>query len=118
MQTKSQKQHINYEPNRHEDTPKENKSFTETAAPLQGSAGRQKIEKTNDFGQAGQVWQRFSQEEQDQLIKNLTADLSTVDSKTVLRAICNFYIADAELGNRIAASLNVDITPYLKHIQA
>jgi catalase len=117
MQTKPQEQHINYEPNRYSDTPKENPAFNETLSPLNGSAGRQKIEKTNDFGQAGQVWQRYSSEEKAQLIKNLTGDLSKVESKTVLRAICNFYIADAELGNRLAESLNVDITPYLQHIQ-
>jgi catalase len=118
MQTKPQEQHINYEPNRHEGTPKEDPSFTETLSPLTGVAGRQKIEKTNNFGQAGQVWQRYSQEQQDQVIKNISADLSAVDPKTVLRAICNFYIADADLGNRIASALNVDIMPYLKHMRS
>lgn len=118
MQTKPQEQHINYEPNRHEGTPKEAPSFTESLSPVNGVAGRQKIEKTNNFGQAGQVWQRYSAEQQAQVIKNITADLSAVDPKTVLRAICNFYIADADLGNRIATTLNVDITPYLKHIQS
>jgi catalase len=117
MQSKPQKQHINYEPNRHEGTAKEDPIFIESLSPLNGAAGRQKIEKTNNFGQAGQVWKRYSAEQQDQVIKNMTADLSSVDPKTVLRAICNFYIADADLGNRIAAKLNVDITPYLKHMQ-
>jgi catalase len=117
MQAKPQNQHINYEPNRYEDTPKENPAFNEMSFPLNGAAGRQKIEKTNNFGQAGQVFQRYTSEEKTQLIKNLTGDLSTVDQKTVLRAICNFYIADAELGSRLAESLKVDITPYLKHIQ-
>jgi catalase len=117
MQFKQQKQHINYEPNRHEETPKQDPSFAETISPLNGSAGRQKIEKTNDFGQAGQVWQRYSIEEKAHVVKNLTADLQNVDNKTVLRAICNFYIADAELGKGLSESLNVDITPYLKHMK-
>jgi catalase len=105
---------VNYEPNRHQDTPKEDPAYREASTPIGGAAGRQKIAKTNDFGQAGQVWRRFSNEEKDALVKNLTADLKQVAEATLLRAICNFYRADAELGQRLADNLNVDIQPYLK----
>lgn len=105
---------VNYEPNRHQDTPKEDPAYREASTPIGGAAGRQKIAKTNDFGQAGQVWRRFSNEEKDALVKNLTADLKQVAEATRLRAICNFYRADAELGQRLADNLNADIQPYLK----
>ncbi|MGG1311956.1 catalase [Cohnella laeviribosi] len=114
MPFKQQTHPVNYEPNRHQDTPKEDPAYREASTPIGGAAGRQKIAKTNDFGQAGQVWRRFSNEEKDALVKNLTADLKQVAEATRLRAICNFYRADAELGQRLADNLNADIQPYLK----
>ncbi|WP_026688518.1 catalase [Alteribacter aurantiacus] len=105
---------INYEPNRYEDTPKEDKSQSEYRAPLEGVTGRQPIEKKNHFGQAGQVWRRYSKEEQEATIKNIVNDLGDVAEETVLRAVCNFYRADEELGKTLAEKLEVDITPYLE----
>lgn len=105
---------INYEPNRHEDTPKEDPSYLESEAPLHGVAGRQKILKTDDFTQAGERYRAFSEEERENLIKNLTNDLKQVSEKTRLLAICNFYRADREYGERLANSLGVDISAYLQ----
>jgi len=113
-----QKDHINYEPNRHQHTPKEDPAYNDVPYPVQGEAMRKTIEKTNNFGQAGQVWNRYSAAEQDALVKNLTADLSSVTDQTKLLAICNFYRADAELGKRLAQGLKVDLTPYLQHMQS
>jgi len=48
------------------------------------------------------------------LIKNLTADLKGVNEKTKLLAICNFYRADEDYGQRLADSLGVDIRSYLQ----
>ncbi len=115
MPFKQQNSHINYEPNRYQDTPKEDPAFKDAAAPLNGSAGRQKIDKTNDFGQAGQVWNRYSDEQKEAVLGNLAADLAPVAEPTKLRAVCNFYRADAELGQQLADRLQVDITPYISH---
>lgn len=118
MPFKQQTGHINYEPNSYSHTPKEAPEYKEADQPIQGTAGRQKISKTNDFGQAGQVWRRYSKKEQDALVKNLTADLKEVkNEQIVLRAICNFFRADRELGQRLAHQLNVDLTPFLQHTQ-
>jgi catalase len=114
MAVKQQNNHINYEPNRHTDTPKEDLAFREAGTPVSGTAARQKIEKTNDFGQAGQVWNRYSDEEKAAVVYNLTADLSAVSERTQLLAICNFYRADAVLGQQLADHLKVDIAPYIK----
>ncbi|MCC3376072.1 catalase [Cohnella sp. REN36] len=116
MPVKQQNASINFEPNRHQDTPKEDFSFQEAPTPLQGSAGRQKIGKTNDFGQAGEVWNRYTESEQAALVNNLTADLVQVSPETQLRALCNFYRADAVLGQRLADRLQVDLAPYLGHL--
>jgi catalase len=116
MSAKQQTNHINYEPNRYQDTPKEDPNFKEAGTPINGLAGRQKIEKTNDFGQAGQVFTRYSAEEKAALVQNLAADLKPVSESTQLRVVCNFYRADSVLGEHLADRLKVDITPYLKHL--
>jgi catalase len=81
--------------------------------PVQGVAGRQEIDKTNNFGQ---VYRRYSKEEQDALVKNITADISSVAEQTKLLAICNFYRAEKHLGKRLAKNLGIDLTPYLQHL--
>lgn len=116
MPFKQQTGSINYEPNRYQDTPKEDPAYREAPTPLNGSAGRQKIAKTNDFGQAGQVYNRYSDEEKAALVRNLAEDLEQVAQQTRLLAICNFYRADADLGQRLADALNVDIQPYLQQL--
>ncbi|MNI16045.1 Catalase precursor [compost metagenome] len=117
MQMKPQTSSINYEPNRHEDTPKEAPEYRDSTMPLNGSAGRQKIDKTNDFAQAGDTFRGFTPEEQENTIKNLLGDLKKVHEKTKLMAICNFYRADRTLGERLAAGLEVDISKYVQHLK-
>ncbi|PYZ92062.1 catalase [Salipaludibacillus keqinensis] len=114
MPINQQNDRINYEPNRYEHTPKEDDSQSDHQAPVQGVAGRQPIEKKNDFGQAGRVWRNYSPEEQAAVIKNITSDLQEVKEETVMRVVCNFYRADEELGKKLADELKVDIQSYLE----
>jgi len=114
MPFKQQTGSINYEPNRYEETPKEDKTQSDHQVPLSGTAGRQPIEKTNEFGQAGEVYRKYSEEEKAALLKNLTADLQGVAEETVLRVVCNFYRADETLGRKLSDNLNVDIKAYLE----
>ncbi|MBB3112340.1 catalase [Paenibacillus phyllosphaerae] len=116
MAFKQQSHHINYEPNRYQDTPKQDPAYQEAPTPLQGQAGRQKIAKTNDFGQAGEVFNRYSDSEKEALIRNLAGDLSSVAERTKLLAICNFFRADAVLGQKLADALGMDISAYTKHL--
>ncbi|MGG1555781.1 catalase [Paenibacillus ferrarius] len=114
MQMKPQAGSVNYEPTRHADAPKEAPAYRESSAPLQGEVVRQRIAKTNDFGQAGETFRSFSEQEQSNLIANLVGDLASVHEQSKLLAICNFYRADAQFGERLAAGLNVDISPYVR----
>ncbi|MBB6733158.1 catalase [Cohnella zeiphila] len=116
MPFKQQNGHINYEPNRYQTAPKEETAYADAPSPLQGAAGREKIAKTNDFGQAGQVWNRYSDEEKAAVLNNLAADLAPVSEHTQLRAVCNFYRADEELGMQLAERLKLDLSLYLKHM--
>ncbi|RKD73310.1 catalase [Sinobaca qinghaiensis] len=108
---------INYEPNRYEEEPAEDPAYIDSEQPLPGdSAGRKKIEKADDFGQAGRIYRSYDQETKDALLRNLTDDLGDVAEETVLRMVCNFYRADADLGQKLADKLNVDISPYVGHL--
>lgn len=118
MQTKKQEFTINYEPNRYQDTPKEAPEYKDSVIPLNGSADRQKISKTNDFAQVKYTYRKFTKREQDNLVKNLVNDLKHVNERTALLVICNFFRGDEELGQRIADGLGVDISGYLQYIAA
>lgn len=104
---------INYEPNSYEDGPKEDSLYRESEAPLKGHVTRQKIEKTDDFTQAGELYQSYTSEQRDNLLRNLVSDLSQVNENIQMRALCNFFRADAELGGRLAVGLGVDISAFI-----
>jgi len=118
MQTRQNASPVDYEPNRHADQPKEAPAYRDSSMPLAGNAGRQKIAKTNDFGQVSYTYRKFTKEEQDNLVANLIDELSAVHERTRLLAICNFYRGDRELGERIAAGLGIDISGYLAQVAA
>ncbi|MEK4648589.1 catalase [Exiguobacterium sp. FSL W8-0210] len=111
---------VNYEPNRYQEEPKETPEYTEENQPLlDDKHGRLEIEKTNNFGQAGEVYRRLTEEEQAALLKNLVNDLEQVrHENTVLLAICNFYRADASLGQKLSEALQVDIEPFLQQMRS
>ncbi|MFI8688634.1 catalase [Rossellomorea sp. NPDC077527] len=116
MPIKQQKGSVNYEPNSFDDTPKEVAGYIEVQQPMTGERGRQKIRKTDDFGQAGSIYRSYPDEVKEQVVKNISAELSTIDERIALRAICNFFRADEELGKRLADRIGMDLSPYLQHM--
>ncbi|MBB6498813.1 catalase [Pedobacter cryoconitis] len=65
-----------------------------------------KIDRANDFKQAGDFYKALPEKDKAELVKNLTDDLSTVTNRTiVLKMIAHFYMADADFGKRLAANL-------------
>ncbi|WP_146241137.1 catalase [Paenibacillus sambharensis] len=104
---------VNYEPNSYEESPKEDPAYRDSEAPITGPAGRKKIEKTDDFTQAGEKYRSYTDEERDHLIANLVNDLKQTNQDIQLRAICNFFRADVEYGMRVAQGLGVDISGFM-----
>ncbi|AWB46370.1 catalase [Paenibacillus sp. CAA11] len=104
---------VNYEPNSDSASPKEAPAYRDSVMPLAGEAGRERIEKTDDFTQAGELYRSFTAEEKAHLIANLVNDLSQTNEQIQLRAICNFFRADAEYGMRLAQALGVDISGFV-----
>ncbi|GAA0136423.1 catalase [Paenibacillus sp. YSY-4.3] len=113
MNVKQDPSPINYEPNSFDDGPKEAPAYRDSVMPLSGQAGRERIVRTDDFTQAGELYRSFSAEEKNNLIQNLVNDLSQTPEQTQLRAVCNFFRADAEYGMRVAQGLGVDISGFL-----
>ncbi len=66
---------------------------------------RQKLERTNDFGQAGDTYRKFSPEEQDELVRNLVDVLKICKPDISERMIGYFSQADPEYGRRVAEGL-------------
>lgn len=113
MNVKQDPSPVNYEPNSFEESPKEAPEYVESRSPLHGEAGRQRIDKTDDFTQAGERYRSFSEQERDHLIRNLMNDLKQTNENIQLRAVCNFFRADREYGMRLAQGLGVDISGFI-----
>lgn len=113
MNVKQDTSTVNYEPNSTSGSPQEDPAYAESEAPLTGPALRQKIEKTDDFTQAGERYRSYTKQEQDNLIRNLVNDLKQTSQDIQLRAICNFFRADAEYGMRLAQGLGIDIQSFI-----
>lgn len=104
---------VNYEPNSDSSSPQEDPAYRDSFAPLQGSAGRQQIEKTDDFTQAGERYRSLSEQQQANLISNIANDLKVTNDDIRLRAICNFFRADRTFGSKLAEELGVDIRAFV-----
>ncbi|MFA9456408.1 catalase-related domain-containing protein [Halalkalibacter sp. AB-rgal2] len=81
--------------------------------PLMKQLASQHIAKEEDFKQAGDIYRKYTKEQQDTLVTNVVSELSQVEERTRLIAICNFYRADEQLGHNLADRLGVDISPYV-----
>lgn len=113
MNVKQDPSPVNYEPNSLDASPKEDPAYRDSTAPLNGHIGREKIAKTDDFTQAGELYRSFRAEEKDHLISNLVNDLKQTPEQIQLRAICNFFRADKEYGIRLAEGLGLDISGFI-----
>lgn len=104
------KNDINYQPSSQDNTLTDNTKYKypqttyNDATTIQG-----KITKPNDFGQAGDYYRALPEGQKENLIKNLTADLSQVKNKEIVyKMIYHFYMADKDYGMKLAKALNVD----------
>ncbi|RCW44933.1 catalase [Paenibacillus prosopidis] len=112
MTMKADPSPVNYEPNSSSESPKEAPAYADSYVPLQGSAGRRKIDKTDDFTQAGERYRSLPEEQQANLVANLVGELQQTNDDIRLRAICNFFRADRTLGMKLSEALGVDIRQY------
>lgn len=105
----------NYEPNSHEDTPKQNSAYGEPALEL----GHVKADRydhrsgNDDYTQAGDLYRLMTPEQQERLIQNIVGSLSQAQHGIQMRQICHFFRADVNYGRRVAEGLGIAIDPSL-----
>jgi catalase len=100
-----QNPHVNYEPsslNGLKEAPKPGKDHTPR---YEANLVRQKIDRTNDFKQAGERYRMFEDWERDDLITNLVNTLAPVEKHIQDKMIELFTKCDADYGRRVAEGL-------------
>lgn len=102
------KSNINYQPSRIEDKP-DNPNFKHSNARYGDvSVTQMKIDKPNNFKQAGEFYNTLNETEKEHLIKNLIADLGQVTDKNIQAIMTSyFYFADRDFGMRVAKALHL-----------
>ena len=110
MQFVAQQGDVNYEPNNSATLPVEQNEFRYSQYPVSGETQQRKIDPEDNFRQAGEFYRSLSKQEQDNLLKNLAADLGAVTNLETRKAmVSHFYQADQDYGTRLAKLVNVDI---------
>jgi catalase len=97
--------HVNYEPSSLQGLKEAPKPGKDHEPAYNANLVRQKIEKTNDFQQAGERYRMFEKWEQDDLIKNLVDTLAPVEEHIKNKMIERFMACDMEYGTRVADGL-------------
>ena len=115
MQSVARTGDVNYEPTSATNTPAEQPQYRYSEYPVSGLTQQRAIDKQDNFRQAGEFYRSLDKHEQDDLIKNLAADLGQVKNIDIRRAmVSHFYQADKDYGARLAAAVAVDV----KDVQA
>lgn len=107
---------VNYQPSVEAKTLVDDNTFKLAKTAYSNAAiSQKKIEKTNDFAQAGELYRSYTKEMQDNLIANMAGDLGQVRNKEVQKKmITHFYLADREYGMRLAAALGFTQADFMK----
>ena len=120
MSMRKQEGDVNYQPSTNQPEVVDNAKFkySKSVFPAGTTTVQAKIDKENNFAQAGELYRSFSKKDQDNLIKNLGGALNAVQNKVIVKKmIAHFYQADKAYGERLlkATSLKVsDIQEYIK----
>lgn len=110
MQFEPRQGDVNYEPTS-APGPVEQNDFRYSQYPVGGATEQKKIDKEDNFREAGEFYRGLSKHEQDDLIKNLAGDLGQVtDVRTRQTMVSYFYRADADYGTRLAKLVHVDLS--------
>jgi catalase len=100
-------QHVNYEPSSHGGLVEAPRSGADYEPEISGKLVRAKIERTNDFAQAGERYRTMPDWEREDLVANLIDLLSQCERDVQERAVELFSRCDAEYGARVAEGIGV-----------
>ncbi|AQX02234.1 catalase [Elizabethkingia anophelis] len=111
MSLRAQKGDINFQPASTQPSVKDNKKFIYSRGtfPKEVATVQAKIDKENNFKQAGELYRSFSKKDQDNLVKNLGEALRSIkDKKVIAKMIFYFYQADIDYGKRLASYVKIN----------
>jgi catalase len=101
--------HMNYEPNSQGGVRQAEHAPTPYAPWVEGHLVRQRIERTNDFKQAGERYLAFEYWERDDLVNNLVTNLQQCNRDIQERMVEHFTRAHIEYGTRVAQGLGLPV---------
>jgi catalase len=99
--------HVNYEPNSTGGLREADAAGPAYEPEIHGRLTRSKIERTNDFGQAGERYRTMPDWERDDLVANMTDLLARCDPQIQERMVGLFTRCDPDYGTRVAGGLGI-----------
>ena len=101
---------INFQPSRTSGSYTETPASEYSKAPLGKAVLQQRISKTDNFTQAGELYRSYTDFEKESLIRNFSGDLGKVKDKNIQLRILSFaYQADVDYGTRLAKAVGQSI---------
>jgi catalase len=97
--------HVNYEPSGHDGLQEAEPSGTDYQPHVEGSLMRAPIERTNDYGQAGERYRTMPDWERDDLVLNLVTLLGDAETDVQDRMLVHLERCDEDYGRRVAEGL-------------
>lgn len=120
MSLRPQSGDVNYQPSTNKPEVVDNAKFkySKSVFTANTSTTQHVIDKENNFKQAGDLYNSFSKQDKENLIKNLSGALNSVHNKVIVKKmIAFFYQADKNYGNSLLKATNLklaDIQEYIK----
>jgi len=113
LNTASTMSNVNYQPS-HEGVVEDKKARHSTPV-LKDHVQQQVIDKQSNFVQTGDLYRSFTEQEQRNLIRNLSGDLGAVQNSDVKHKMLSFfYKADTEYGTQLTKAVNGDLAKVKK----
>ncbi|QFI37421.1 catalase [Moritella marina ATCC 15381] len=104
---------VNYQPSR--EGVVEDQAARHSTPSLAGDVQQRAIYKQQNFAQAGELYRSFTEQEQRNLIRNLSGDLGAVENNEVKHKMLSFfYKADTEYGTQLTKAVNGDLVKVKK----
>lgn len=101
----NQNPHVNYEPSIIGGLKEAKQSGKDHTPYVEGEVKRERIDRTNNFGQAGETYRRFNDWERDELILNLVNTLKPCRKEIQDQMVEYFTQCDPNYGKRVADGL-------------
>lgn len=99
---------VNYQPSRRSDR-EETASARAVQTPLSGMTQQAKIQREQNFKQAGELFRSYSKKDQADLINSLGEALATADEEARYIMLSYFYKADSDYGTGLARVAKADL---------